>query len=357
MGGGRAAFVNRYGSGYAVPPTDPLASTGPGIFNNGGDAMRATPGRGLAPMPDIIPAGPWSGGALPYDAKANKDSIDYAIRAMQQDAPDIRALDLAASASRQQYIPHGRRIITVPNADPFPYGDHGGTERTGFLAPWEKDQMAAAQRNAPIQPFLDAGMKKSDIRQMMRTPQGMATLQEMQPEQWTPIPGTDYMQGRKGQTVPMRRAGEQVAVPPGMVPKSMTVGGVRYEVPEGDKPAGPLEIRAKLQPKEGFEMVQWSDGMILPSPRNISPTDKQKEDAYKAVTGQDLDKASPEHWSDAYYFARGERPPKWTQTAAAPAASPPAAKIREFATPEEAMKAGLKPGDRVMVGGRAATWK
>ncbi len=39
-------------------------------------------------------------------------------------------------------------------------------------------------------------------------------------------------------------------------------------------------------------------------------------------------------------------------TGAAPAAMP-----REFKTPEEAMKAGLKPGERVIVGGRPATWK
>lgn len=181
MGGGRVAFVNRYGSGYAVPATDPMATAGPGMFGNNGDAMTAVPGKGLMPMPDIIPSGPWSSGALPYDPRDTRQSIASMIPQMQAAAPDARALDLAANASRLQYTPKGRGMITVPDATTrFPQVPD--TLNDGhFLSPSEKDAMATAARNAPIQPFLDAGMKKSDIRQMMKDPKFVMQQQKRRP--------------------------------------------------------------------------------------------------------------------------------------------------------------------------------
>lgn len=179
MGGGNMTLNNRYGTGFAVPTTQGIPDM-PGRFNNGGNTVTATPGRGLSMVPDIVPSGPWAAPTLPWEAQPQRENIAFMQRQMIPGAEGRRADDLATDTRQMALQPKGRRIITVPDANPFPYGDHGGTERTGFLSPSEKDAQDAAARNTPIQPFLDAGMKKSDIRKMMRTPQGVASMMEMQ---------------------------------------------------------------------------------------------------------------------------------------------------------------------------------
>ncbi len=324
FGAGRAGFANRYGSGYAVPAGNPMDVAGPGRFSNNGDMMTAQPDGGLMPVPDVVPAGPWSNGAMPFDARANRESIAFALNQMQKDAPQERAVDLHSNAQRLQFVPKGPKTISVPNANPFP---NGSPSNTGFMAPWERDAAEAAARNAPIQPLLDAGMRKTDIRRLMKTPQGVALMQAMQPDEWKPIPGTSYMQNRKGQTVPMRQ--QSAAVTPEQIAAARAAGasistgdrGTQITYPAAStKPPQGNTIQS-TQDMNGVPYVVMKDG-TMKRPIIENPDAAMKNEAFKKLYGRAP--KTDEDWSEAYYLASGK--PRGSQPAAqaaAPAASGP----------------------------------
>jgi len=324
FGAGRAGFANRYGSGYAVPAGNPMDVAGPGRFSNNGDMMTAQPGGGLMPVPDVVPAGPWSNGAMPFDARANRESIAFALNQMQKDAPQERAVDLHSNAQRLQFVPKGPKTISVPNANPFP---NGSPSNTGFMAPWERDAAEAAARNAPIQPLLDAGMRKTDIRRMMKTPQGVALMQDMQPDEWKPIPGTSYMQNRKGQTVPMRQ--QSAAVTPEQIAAARAAGAsistgdrgtqITYPAASTKQPQG--NTIQSTQDMTGVPNVVMKEGKMK-RPIIENPDAAMKNEAFKKLYGRAP--KTDEDWSEAYYLASGK--PRGSQPAAqaaAPAASGP----------------------------------
>ncbi|WP_395735128.1 hypothetical protein [Prosthecobacter sp.] len=136
----------------------------------------------MKPVNDVIPSSnPWAADALPFDRSAVRADIAAQTRAMQPGAEVRRAADLGDAATEMALKPKGRGEITVPNANPFPYGDHGGTARTGFMAPWEKDEARRAAADAAS--GRPEGVRKTDWRRFNSSPEGIASRLKTQARQ------------------------------------------------------------------------------------------------------------------------------------------------------------------------------
>jgi len=116
-----------------------------------------------------------------------------------------------------------------------------------------------------------------------------------------------------------------------------------------------IKTSPKMDPKVGVQFNVMDDGTRVPA-RVPNPTDTDKLNYLRYFENKPeltADQMKADDWVRAWHYATSGAAPVFKPVAAAA----PASKLREFANTEEAMKAGLKPGDRVMVGGRAATWK
>lgn len=179
-GGGNRTLANRYGTGYAQP----MITQQPGVFNDGGNAATVTPGKGVTPMPDVVPAdSPWHAGAMPFDAAAQREDIASAAARMLPFAEGRRAADLHRATTEATLIPKGRKEMVVPSDRTFA----NGTPALNTLeAPWESDKRMAAERAAG-DPLADFIPRATDRRRFMRTPQGIQLAAEMRAQGTSPM--------------------------------------------------------------------------------------------------------------------------------------------------------------------------
>lgn len=124
--------------------------------------------------------------------------------------------------------------------------------------------------------------------------------QQQQNQPWVQIPGTRYVAGPKGQALPM--AQEPQPIPPGMVPDSMTVGGVRYKTPAPDKAAATPGIHATKQ-IDGVNYNMSKTGELTRAPIK-DPTPQVKAQIFKHVNGRDP--VSESDWTEAHYLTTGD---------------------------------------------------
>lgn len=340
-GGGNRTLSNRYGTGYAAPMITPQ----PGVFNDGGNAVMVLPGKGIKPIADVVPAGnPWSAGQMPFDAAAQRQDIASATARMLPGAESRRAADLFRAETEATLIPKGRREMIVPDARPN-FGEGSGSKSDGernyesgaFKAPWEKDSEAAAQRAA--ESGIPPGVRPSDWRRYQRSTRGIEQALDMQPQQWTPIPGTNYVQGRGGQTVPMARAQQAPITPADAAAMGLEVhsvdskGNVTYRQRGGNTPAAKVHSTKEV---DGLLYNVMSDGSMT---RAIidDPTRQAKIKAFKAQ--YEREPKTEADWSEAYYLASGKpRNASPTATPAADSKAPAPFKVTAKTTREELAK-------------------
>lgn len=287
FGGGRAAFENKYGYGFTTPMNDKLAPSGPPAFETNSGTSRFGLTARLEPVPDIVPAGnPAAAPSLPFDR--NKVATDFQnfVHGAITDAPAMRAFDFFDRTKNLALQPKGSPMITVPDAtwkpaagSPAPRPLNDGH----FLAPWEKDAQARAARPSSAE------------RRMAK--------------EWTPVPGTDYMQSRRGQTLPKAKS-ELPAITPEMaaamglsLATADTSGRMTFRA-DGGKGAGAGIHATKEIDGVLYNMNKTGD---LTRARLKDPTPEQKAAIFKHVKGRDP--VSEADWTDAHYLATGDERP------------------------------------------------
>jgi len=357
----------------AAPPSLP-APTDPSV-DFSAPTMGFTPNKGV-PLPDFS--------RVPDPVAPSLPTVD-----------DMRFRGLAARAAIDNAPPS-----TIPNPP------------SAFMAPWERDAQAAAARDAAS--GRPEGMRKTDWRRMQADPkfilaqqgrqdraaemdmaartradermvdwqrqQAMsnqaigleAARQAAQQQQRTDERTVDWQRNeaarnqaigldaaRQTQTEQARKDELAIRRNYDLADRNMQIGAeaALYGAREDAKASrGPqIKTSPKMDPKVGVQFNVMDDGTRVPA-RVPNPTDTDKLNYLRYFENKPeltADQMKADDWVRAWHYATSGAAPVFKPVAAAA----PASKLREFANTEEAMKAGLKPGDRVMVGGRAATWK
>ncbi|WP_395735063.1 hypothetical protein [Prosthecobacter sp.] len=276
-GGGNIAMANKYGTGFVVPQIQGLPDA-PGRFNDmQGGTTTATPGQGLTPVPDIVPTGnPWAAPSLPDDPAARREHIQTVSNQMVNGAASRRQDDLDTRARAARFENFGPKMITVPTANPFPYGDHGGTERTGFMAPWEKDaaNRAAAQEAMPNLP----GLNRTQTRRFLQTPQGAEMSmrsREIQDKRrsattWADVPNSDYQINELGNLI-HKNTGKPATLSPEQITALNKAGHTVTQGPSGTS--------IKYAPQQSEKSQKAARGVIheIPGPMIQDPMNPLKK--------------------------------------------------------------------------------
>jgi hypothetical protein len=215
--------------------------------------------------------------------------------------------------------------------------DRRAADATAAAQEWWKQQqqigqnfdMARENRNINNAAALNAAEQaRADQRALMEAQQKAQADAAARQISMQPIPGTPgynvpMMGGSRVPGLPMMQAQTQ----PG--PFREGLGRTSYApVPEPTAPPKPPSLRSSSQTESGLTLVVRSDNTTGIATSDFTPTDAQKVEAYKLMTGQTP--KTPQQWQEAFFYAQGKTPPKSAPTAsAAPTAQAPArAKIK-----------------------------
>lgn len=290
LGRGNIVLANPYGTGYGTQTATPQTK---GRFEVDGGTATVTPGKGVKKVPDVVPAGnPWAAETLPFDRSAVRADIAAQTQHLEQGADLLRSADLMDGVTQAALTPKGRREITVPNANPFPTG----TPTSRLMSMSEQDAARIAAK--------PSGAERKLARQ------------------WAQIPGTSYVSGPKGQTVPMAK-GERPALTPedaaamGLQVKSVDSKGNPTYAPKSEaKNTNRVHSSKEV---DGVLYNVMTDGTMQRATIE-DPSPQMKLKAFKNAYQREPKNA--QDWSEAYYLASGKsRPSAPSAAPAAPAAA------------------------------------
>lgn len=356
-GGNRVLAPNPYGTGFAVPG----APTGAGLIADEKGRMMNTgtpTAPKLAPMPDVVPSGPWStGGQMPdlgfaERAKSNAWQADQLI----QSAPERLAADAAARrANYSTLVPNTGTV--PPNYNPFPNGTPK-MEVNGY----DSDNARLARAEADRAAGRPDGMRQTDWNQLKRDPKFLMSRSEDQAarvfspavdEQGRPIPG--MLMNNRGQQFTTGKPAGPDSAKIAALEKVMTTdpnlanrerAKREWEGLTGVKRSTPPAPTDKTQQKG--RIVMQGDQPIMLNPDgtyqravNAKPSDKQKKDAFKDT--YDREPATAEEWSEAWYLASGKEPA--APAAPATSAAAPAVAVVTTRAAYDALPSGAQYQD------------